>query len=368
MKLRLTLLFCAIYSIVMAQNTSETLPKIDSTNFSKIYPYALRGNLGDVFKILKVTDDKLLTNKQINKKQQYFERFVYKSEEFDYNTEDAVLVDLYNRFQDYWHSIMVENVPQKLADSLFRGEMMHFLKKNYNPELTLNQIRKDYYQLFQDFFRSRNTYGIGIGKTGHLYDLYLWKDQEEKEYTINLPEGQTIKVPVVFMRDFISNGWSHYTTFGHSFSGGWAMKDKLFCVEESYGPKDEEEFLISYVSHEGQHFSDYTVFPNLKQADLEYRAKLAELCLAQETVYEVVKKFITNAKNDVSYAHGFANHTAIRMLSDKIFGAGFESNPEKWKQVPVKKINKTALKLLKDHSKQLKSLGADSVEAYITSL
>ncbi|NAY90973.1 hypothetical protein GTQ34_03490 [Muricauda sp. JGD-17] len=344
---------------------TETLPKIDSTNFEKIYPYALRGNMNAVFEILDVTENNSLTEKQRDKKKKYHERFLYKCEDFDYNTDDVVLVDLYNRFQHYWRSVLVENVPQKLVDSIFRGEMIHFLKKNYKPELTIEKIQRDYYTLFQDFFISRNTFGIGIGKTGHLYDLYLWKEQEEKAYSIDLPEGQTIEVPVVFMRGFISNGWSHYTTFGHSFSGGWAMKDKLFCVEESYGPKDEEAFLISYVSHEGQHFSDYTLFPKLKQIDLEYRAKLTELSLTKETTHDIVNKFITNAKNDTSFAHAFANYTVIRMLSDKIFVSDFESDLEKWEQIPVKRINKIALKLLKDHSKQLKALGADSVEAYI---
>ena len=222
--------------------------------------------------------------------------------------------------------------------------------------------------LFIDYFESRNLHGIAMGKTGHLYDLYLWKEQEEVQYDIDLPEGQTITVPVVFMRDFISNGWSHYTTFGQSYSGGWASPHKLYCVEESYGPKDEEEFLISYVSHEGQHFSDYTSFPELKQADLEYRAKLTELSLARETIYDILDKFITNAKNDIQFAHGFANHTVIKELSKIVFRTSFESDLKKWEQISQKKISKNALKLLKAHSQQLKVLGADSVEAYITTL
>ncbi|TRX62023.1 hypothetical protein FNH22_01470 [Fulvivirga sp. M361] len=351
-----------------AQNKSTAYSKVDSTNFNKLYPYALRGNMHAVFEMLEMTEDGYLTQKQRSKKNKYYQRFLYRNDDFDYNTNDAEIVDLFKRFQNYWRSVIIENVSQDLADSLFRDEMNYFLKEHFKPELSIGKIDDDCFTLFQDFFKAKNMHGIAMGKTGHLYDLYLWKDQEEVDYSIDLPEGPTIKVPVVFMRDFISNGWAHYTTFGHSFSGGWATANKLFCVEESYGPKNEEEFLISYVSHEGQHFSDYKLFPKLKQADLEYRAKLTELFLAKKTTYKIIDKFIANAKNDMSYAHAFANHMVIKLLSKNIFDSHFESNLEKWEQIPVNKINRTAFKLLKEHSGKLEALGADSIEAYITTL
>ena len=367
MRFPLFIMLLVVFFGGYAQDETNSYPKIDSTNFKKIYPYALRGNLDAVFKILDDTNDNVLTQEQQEKRDKYNQRFLYLNEDFDYNTDVPEIVELFKRFQNYWRSVTVEKVDQNLADRLFRNEMMYFLKKYYKPEPSLEQIRKDYYTMFQDFFRSKNMYGLGVGKTGHLFDLYLWKDQEEKVYEIALPEGQTVKVAVVFMRDFVSNGWAHYTTFGHSFSGGWATKEKLFCVEESYGPKDEEEFLISYIAHEGQHFSDYGVFPKLKQVDLEYRAKLAELSLAKKTIYEIVNKFITNAKNDTSYAHGFANYMVVRHLSDEFFDSGFESSLDKWKQIPIKKINKIALKLLKANSKKLTAMGAETVETSLLS-
>lgn len=360
------LLFVALG--VHAQADSLQAVKIDSTTFKRIYPHALRGNLDTVFGMLENAEDRALTQLQKEEKDRYRQRFLFLNEDFDYNTEVPEIIDLFKRFQNYWRSIMVENVDQDLADRLFRDEMTYFLKKYYQPVPTVAQIRKDYYTMFQDFFRSKNMYGLGVGKTGHLFDLYLWKDQEEKEYEIALPEGQMVKVPVVFMRDFVSNGWAHYTTFGHSFSGGWATREKLFCVEESYGPKDEEEFLISYITHEGQHFSDYKVFPKLRQVDLEYRAKLAELSLAKETVFQILQKFVSNAKNDSSYAHGFANYTVVKRLSQSIFNSKFESDIEKWKQIPVPKINRLALRLLKENTKSLKALGAETVDSGLLNL
>lgn len=368
MKLPLVIAFYTFCSIAVAQNQSILPSQVDSTNFKKLYPYALRGDMNTVFKILQKAQDASLNRQQRNKKTQYYQRFLFRSEDFDYNTQDPEIVDLFNRFQNYWRSVLIENVDLKLADSLFRNEMNYFLKTYYKPTFSMEKIESEYYGLFQDFFRSKNIYGLGLGKTGHLYDLYLWKEQEEKNYKIDLPEGQVIDVSVVFMRDFISNGWSHFTTLGHSYTGGWASQDKLFCVEESYGPKNEEAFLVSYISHEGQHFSDYKLFPKLKQADLEYRAKLTELCLSQATTYKILDKFIRNSKNDASYAHAYANYMVIKLLSESIFEADYEANLEKWNQVAIEKINQAASELLKDHTYQLRRLGADSIEAYITTL
>ena len=368
MKIILSLTLFCISTVLIAQNKFTNFTVVDSSNFKKLHPYALRGEMDAVFEMLAVANDNLLTEKQLKKKKAYYERFLYRTENFEYHTSDPDIIDMFKRFQNYWRSVIIEKVPLPLADSLFRDEMNHFLKRHYKPEYSIEKIHEEYYGLFQGYFTSKNLHGIAMAKTGHLYDLYLWKQEDEKIYDIDLPEGQSVNVPVVFMRNFISNGWSHYTTFGHSFSGGWATPNKLFCVEESYGPKDEEEFLISYVSHEGQHFSDYKIFPKLKQADLEYRAKLTELVLAQTTTYELIDKFITNSKNDISHAHPYANYMVIRNLSKALFKSDYSSDQTKWKAVSVKKINTTALKLLEAHTQTLKKLGPESVEAYITTL
>ena len=247
-------------------------------------------------------------------------------------------------------------------------EMNHYIIKYYKPQLSIDEVKEDYYQLFQEYFESKGMNGLAMGKTGLLFDLYLWQDQEEVAYDINLPEGEKITVPVVFMSDFVSNGWSHYTTLGHSYSGGWVGSRKLYCVEEAYGPKDEEGFLVSYVSHEAQHFVDMKIFPKLKQSDLEYRAKLTELVLAKETSSKIIRKFIRNAKYDTQYAHGFANHTVIKRLSESVFGSEFESNLNKWEEVSVDEINRASMSLLKEHTQKLKSIGASEVESYITTL
>lgn len=359
-----------IFTCTLVWSQKKTIPftKIDSSNFKKINSYALRGEMGAVFEMLKIANNKGLTKEQLKKKKGYYDRFLNLTENFEYNTSNSEIIDMFKRFKNYWRSVIIEEVNLNMADSLFRNEMNHFLKKHYKPNYTISQINKNNYTLFKDYFKSKNLYGIAMGKTGHLYDLYLWKDEKEVIYDIDLPEGVKVNVPVVFMRNFISNGWSHYTTFGHSFSGGWTTKTKLFCVEEAYGPKDEEGFLISYVSHEGQHFSDNKTFPKLKQPDLEHRAKLTELSLSKKTTFKIINKFLSNAKNDKKYAHAYANYMVIHHLSKSIFKINYEESFKKWESISIKKINQAAMKILKNHSKELNKIGAKTVKEYITTL
>ena len=129
MKLLSSMTLFLICLAAHAQDRSIIPAKIDSTNFNKLYPYALRGNMGEVFDLLEKADDLALTEEQRNKKKSYYDRFVFRNEDFDFNTDNEEIVDLYKRFQNYWRSVILENVPQQLADSLFRLETNYFLKK-----------------------------------------------------------------------------------------------------------------------------------------------------------------------------------------------------------------------------------------------
>jgi len=363
MKYFILILTSIITNLVFSQSKSVKTVNEDGIKFESFYTYSLRGELNKVFEIINTFEEEQLSSKQLKIKKDLYKRFVTKTEDYDYNCEDSVIINMINKFQDYWRSVMIENVDQELADSLFINEMIAFLQKEFKPDLSTEEIEKNYYTLSQDFFKSKGLFGNAMGKTGHLFDLYLWKDEREKVYEISLPEKQ-VKVPVVFMRNFISIGWAHYTTFGHAYTGGWAKPGKLFCVEQSYD-LSSENFKISYISHEGQHFADYKTFPKLKQTDLEYRAKLTELSLAKESVMDVISKFLRRAKNDKGRAHAFANYSVIKNLSLELFDIEYQGDVGKWERISVKKINKASVKLLKEHTSKLNEKGATTVETYI---
>ena len=137
MKSFLSILFLILGHISCVQSQSTQVTQTDSTNFDKIYPFALRGNMDQVFDMLSKAEESGLNQEQLKRKKDYYERFVYRNEDFDYRSDSDEIVDLYKRFQNYWRSVIIENVSQQLADSLFRLETNHFLKKHFKPGLKI---------------------------------------------------------------------------------------------------------------------------------------------------------------------------------------------------------------------------------------
>jgi hypothetical protein len=105
------------------------------------------------------------------------------------------------------------------------------------------------------------------------------------------------------------------------------------------------------------------LFLNLGSADLEYRGKLVELAMAKTTLYDLIEFFITNANYNSDNGHSFANYCVIRDISKILFKKDFEKDVAKWKTVSIKKINKTAYKVLTANTKALKK--TPNVERFI---
>ena len=144
------------------------------------------------------------------------------------------------------------------------------------------------------------------GRTGLLRELMIWSKQEEKLMRVALPEGEH-DVKVVLLDGFKSFGWGEYATCGRASTGGWATADALFAVVARYTSLDHEEFRVTFLGHEAQHFADKIRFKNLKSWELEYRAKLTELARADTTRAKVVGKFIDDQGDDPASPHSYAN-------------------------------------------------------------
>ena len=97
------------------------------------------------------------------------------------------------------------------------------------------------------------------GLTGPLRELMLWTRQEMRSYKVALPDGE--HTTRVFLLDgFASLGWGDFATCGRRGTGGWATGDALFAVVPRYSSLDGEEFQVSFLGHETQHFADLTRF------------------------------------------------------------------------------------------------------------
>ena len=190
-------------------------------------------------------------------------------------------------------------------------------------------------------------------------DIYLWKNESRKSYEVELPE-MAVNVPVVFLEDIVSMGWQEYATLGKYYPGGWAYGEELYCPVHKYDLQSEY-FRINFIAHEAQHFADYQSYPKLEQIDLEYRAKLAELSMADETLGDILNRFLSNNLETREDPHAYANHCVMRDLSDIVFDGCQVNEMEKWNNISPEAIHAASRQLLVRHSNQLKEAGSDVV-------
>ena len=110
------------------------------------------------------------------------------------------------------------------------------------------------------------------------------------------------------MDGIITRGWYDYLTFGMIGAGGWVSDDGCYYFAEKYDT-DSEDFKVSLLKHEGQHFHDLSIWPEMASIDLEYRAKLVELIYLQSQSY--LEKILLNLSVDDSNPHGHANKRIV---------------------------------------------------------
>lgn len=184
------------------------------------------------------------------------------------------------------------------------------------------------------------------GVTQPLREFMLWQTQVPETYSVALPGGQQT-VQVVFLDGFLSLGWAAFATCGASYSGGWTRPDALYAVRSAYDPTSEN-FRVSYLAHEAQHFADNQQFPGLEQPELEYRAKLAELALATTTAYDLLAAFATNTAKDRRIPHSYANQRVVTDMRLRLIDDDSRSD---WGSVGVDQINAAAKELLEYDSR-----------------
>lgn len=335
-----------------------------SFDFKKVYSYALQEDVEKILSVLDTIPDETLTEEQRKVKEKYFHRFKYQDEEVDYNTNDPMLKSLLKLYHSYWRKALLDKSNIKQYDEQLKDSVAAFLKAhNYRPDsLSQQDISNNFGQHLKRFLKQQKYYSA-TGKTGNIFDLFLWPKEDTTAYLVKLPEIE-VETTIIFIDSTVTMGWQEYATFGKSYPGGWATNEFLYNVRKAYDTTSEN-FKVSYLTHEAQHFADYKVYPLLTGADLEYRAKLTELVFAQQTLYDLIRTFIRNANPEGRNSHAFANYAVIRDLSRQIFKQDFVSDIEEWKKVSPTRISKTSKSLLQQHSKALKKAGAKNVRELI---
>ncbi len=256
---------------------------------------------------------------------------------------DAWTAGVLAEYRRYWTRVMLGSVSATAAEHELALTLAKKIRhKDAAPDMNALE------PLLKDQLEARGYHAL-FGVTAPLREFMLWHKQTDETYPIDLPEGREA-VHVVMMDDFISLGWLGYATCDLIHSGGWATPEKLFAVRASYD-LDSESFKVSYLAHEGQHFSDYRRFPGMEQPDLEYRAKLVEISKADSTVFDLLAAFESDGADSREQPHPWADRQVVNNLAKKLLN-GKAASTEAWKRFSVEQLNAAAKALLEEDSRQ----------------
>lgn len=330
-----------------------------SAGLSKVYGAALAGDMAKALALLDSVDVSQLSPKDSTSRECLKRTFAHPPEVEDLPPRSRRIL---NAYRLYWQDSMLRRATtaqaeRALLDSL-RG-VLGIPATDTTRAATLDDASE----------RARLAIGDeGLfaltGVTQPYYELMIWREQAPTTYRVKLPE-KTIEVHVVFLDRFVSLGWAGYATCGRAHSGGWATKNSLFALKSSYD-LESENFRVSYLAHEGRHFSDYGRFPKLEQPELEYRAKLTELAMSKATTYDLMVGFARMNGPDRSIPHQFANYWVARNMSRAVFQAdGVVDDAGRWRSVPADRIRREARRLLQENDKELARMGAAAVDRFL---
>lgn len=289
----------------MVTFTNVTLPQmIDSAStqtsrfdFKTLDSYAIQENVSKILATLDTIPDGTLTDKEAEVKRNYYKRFRTQDEKYDFNTTDPLIINVVTIYQSYWRNVLLGKKTVKEADKELGRELSGFLYDNYykNENVAQSKIIGHPQRYLSQILIRCGYFSNASGKVGNLYDIYIWAKETKVDYHIEL-SGTRVNVPVNFMEEPITLGWLEYATFGNRYTGGWTTDTMLFCVKKAYDVQSEL-FQTNYLAHEGQHFHDFDAYVYLPPSTLEYRAKLAELSKAKETMFTLLDGFLKGAKN-----------------------------------------------------------------------
>ncbi|HZH44859.1 MAG TPA: hypothetical protein VEY50_12330 [Lysobacter sp.] len=226
---------------------------------------------------------------------------------------DPLARDVLHAYQAYWWYAL--NAPATRAH--WEAWLLQRLKAQLGPRAADAGSLDALEPVLIAALRDRGYHAL-LGVTPPLRELMLWREQETRTFDVVLPEGVQ-RVEVDLLDGFAARGWSAYGRCERGSNGGWATAEKLFAVRSVYpGGLDGEAFRVVFLAHEAQHLADKRRYPGIASWELEFRAKLTELALA-ETVSEKRLRYITTAQSENPESpHTYANKRVVAALTARL--------------------------------------------------
>jgi hypothetical protein len=246
-------------------------------------------------------------------------------------------------YRAYWHRAMTRPESRDTEEQLLETQLRKLLGVHQGTDFETLEI------ILSSKLKEEGVHSLQ-GRTGLLRELMTWSKQEERVMHAQLPEGQH-DVKVFLLDGFTSFGWGAYATCSRASTGGWATDKALFAVVPKYPSLDHEAFRVTFLGHEAQHFADKLRFKELKSWELEYRAKLTELALANSTRAKVVGKFLDDQGDDPASPHSYANR---KLLTDMV-GRLHLASAQELSSADIAQVQAVAVELLREDSARRKT-------------
>jgi hypothetical protein len=209
-------------------------------------------------------------------------------------------------YRAYWRAAMLQPSSRDAEEERLRRNLVRLL--NLPGDTTLPNAEE---RLLEQL-KLLELHGLA-GRTAPLRELMVWRSQTEEQQDIALPEGSH-RIKVYTLDDFASLGWAAYATCDRNYTGGWVKPEGIYAVKPGWRDMRDESYLISFLGHETQHFADRDRYGNIAAWELEYRAKLAELALADTTLPRLLRAFAANQSTDTALPHPYANRSVLAAL------------------------------------------------------
>ncbi|MCK4679639.1 hypothetical protein KAT82_00805 [bacterium] len=266
-------------------------------------------------------------------------------------------------YRHYWQTLMLRRSPVEDAEAELLASLNTILAGTAAAATGLGDLDAAS-EHAKGAIENEGLFAL-TGVTSPYYELMIWRVESPRTYRVALPEC-VIDVRVVFLDEFASLGWAGFATCGRYYSAGWATEDSLFAVQSAH-ETESEGFRVSYLAHEGRHFSDYKEFPKLEQSELEYRAKLTEIAVSENSTHDLIVMFSRRTGQDRAAPHHFANYWVTKNLGRAVFNSGAPvKDAAEWRSVPAGQLRREARHLLLDSSVHLQNVGATTVERFLS--
>jgi len=262
------------------------------------------------------------------------------------NTLPAPVSEVLRAYRRYWTTVLMRQATAQQAEAALSNELGALLG---GTETDIDARTEAAVPMIE----SHGLHTLG-GATPPLYELMIWREQATRRETITLPSG-SFDIQVTMLDGFVSLGWAAWGTCDRSHTGGWTTSDGIMVVAAAW-QLDGEDYRVSLLAHEAQHFSDRMRYPQLAAADLEYRAKLTELILAKETQRALLEKFAAEAKRERTLPHPFASYWLIERLRARL-------RSDHWAAIPGDKIREAAGAEFAAHTAAIDARGRESVQS-----